>query len=282
MKGSSFLIITIFAAALVGCSGGSKEPAADNTPAGTYGNTTSKTNALGGNPTPAPAGAVSELKVEDVKPGTDRPAEDGDMCTVLYRGTLKDGTEFDGNMDAQTNPRTDKDPFVVVVGMGQVIKGWDQGLKGIKVGGVRKLSIPSKLAYGDQANGQIPANSDLFFTVKCLDIVHKGEEEVVDNKDIKVGSGPAVKKGDKVTIHYIGTLLNGKKFDSSRDRNTPFSFTVGAGDVVPGFDIGVTGMKKGGVRKVRIPPRAAYGASPTSGIPANSVLNFEIELLKIN
>jgi len=139
------------------------------------------------------------------------------------------------------------------------------------------------MGYGAQGSGEkIPPNSDLVFTVKCLDIVHQGEEKVIDIKDLKVGSGAEVKNGDKVTIHYVGTLLNGKQFDSSREKNQPFEFTVGAGEVVAGFDKGLLGMRRGGLRKLRIPPMAAYGSNPNGGIPPNSVLNFEIECLKIN
>jgi len=204
------------------------------------------------------------------------------MLTMLYRGKLVNGTVFDSNMEEDGKPSPGKDPFSLVLGMGMVIPGWDKGLVGCKVGELRKLSVPSKLAYGEKGQGQIAPNSDLIFTVTCLDIVRKGEEMVIDTTDLKKGTGPAVKKGDKVTIHYVGKLLNDKQFDSSRDKKTPFSFTVGAGEVVPGFDKGVMGMQKGGLRKLRIPPQAAYGADPTGGIPGNSVLIFEIELLKLN
>ncbi|MBN9500208.1 MAG: FKBP-type peptidyl-prolyl cis-trans isomerase [Armatimonadetes bacterium] len=273
MKGTSYLFLPILASLLLaGCSSDSAKTEATSP---TDKPTESKD-------APKTGGSLAELKIEDIEPGKGYGANDGDLVTVLYRGTLADGTEFDGNMDASLKPKADRDPFAVPLGAGRVIPGWDQGLKGIKVGGVRKLSIPSKLGYGEQSQDKIPANSDLFFTVKCLNIVKKGEEMVIDTKDTKQGTGAAVKNGDKVTIHYVGTLLNGKKFDSSRDRNQPFEFKVGNGDVVPGFDKGVLGMKKGGIRTVVIPPDAAYGARPTGSIPPNSVLQFEIELLKVN
>lgn len=97
---------------------------------------------------------------------------------------------------------------------------------------------------------------------------------------IKEGSGDAAKNGDMVYVHYVGTLENGQKFDSSRDRGEPFSFTLGAGQVISGWDLGVAGMKIGEVRRLTIPPALAYGASGIPGaIPANATLIFEVELL---
>lgn len=96
------------------------------------------------------------------------------------------------------------------------------------------------------------------------------------------GKGPAAKPGDKVRVHYVGTLLNGQKFDSSRDRNQPFDFTLGKGMVIPGWDKGVAGMKVGEKRKLIIPSPLAYGPQGRPGIPPNSTLVFEVELLAIN
>jgi FKBP-type peptidyl-prolyl cis-trans isomerase len=101
-------------------------------------------------------------------------------------------------------------------------------------------------------------------------------------EDVKVGTGAEAKAGDTVDVHYVGTLKDGKKFDSSRDRGKTFSFKLGAGKVIKGWDEGVAGMKVGGVRKLMIPPELGYGARGFPPvIPANADLNFEVELVQV-
>lgn len=100
--------------------------------------------------------------------------------------------------------------------------------------------------------------------------------------DLQVGSGAAPTKGQKVTVHYTGWLTNGKRFDSSKIRNRPFSFEIGRRKVIRGWDEGVLTMKVGGVRQLKIPPALGYGAvgSPPV-IPKNATLVFEVELLDV-
>lgn len=99
---------------------------------------------------------------------------------------------------------------------------------------------------------------------------------------LKQGSGQAVKKGDNATVHYMGTLPDGLQFDSSIERNAPFTFKVGEGNVIKGWDLGVEGMKVGEKRKLTIPSELAYGERGFAIIPPSVALTFEIELLKIN
>jgi FKBP-type peptidyl-prolyl cis-trans isomerase len=102
----------------------------------------------------------------------------------------------------------------------------------------------------------------------------------IDN--IKAGAGAEARAGDTVTVHYVGTLTNGKKFDSSRDRGEGFSFKLGAGQVIKGWDQGVAGMAVGSIRKLTIPAHLAYGARGYPPvIPPDSTLVFEVELLGI-
>lgn len=100
--------------------------------------------------------------------------------------------------------------------------------------------------------------------------------------DLVAGSGREAHAGETAIVHYTGKLTNGTKFDSSKDRNEPFSFRLGAGHVIKGWDEGVEGMKIGGIRKLVIPPQLGYGSRGAgSVIPPNSTLIFEVELLDL-
>lgn len=100
-------------------------------------------------------------------------------------------------------------------------------------------------------------------------------------EDVEVGDGAEAQTGQTVAVHYVGTLEDGTKFDSSRDRGQPFTFTIGAGRVIEGWEIGIVGMKEGGVRNLTIPPELAYGEDGQGPIPPNATLNFEVELISI-
>ncbi len=112
----------------------------------------------------------------------------------------------------------------------------------------------------------------------------QGQLKIVD---VKPGTGAVAKAGQSVTVHYTGWLYEngakGKKFDSSVDRGQPFTFTLGAGNVIPGWDQGVAGMKVGGKRTLIIPPELGYGAggTPDGTIPPNATLIFDVELLQV-
>lgn len=101
-------------------------------------------------------------------------------------------------------------------------------------------------------------------------------------EDIVTGDGAEAVAGKTIIVHYTGWLTDGSKFDSSKDRNDPFRFKLGAGQVIRGWDEGFSGMKIGGKRKLTIPPEMGYGARGAGGvIPPNAVLVFEVELLDI-
>lgn len=102
-------------------------------------------------------------------------------------------------------------------------------------------------------------------------------------QDIVIGTGAEAVIGKKITVNYLGMLVDGTKFDSSYDRGTPFSFNLGAGEVIKGWDEGFAGMKIGGKRKLTIPPEIGYGAAGAGGvIPPNATLIFEVELLGVD
>ena len=209
------------------------------------------------------------LKKTDVVVGKGPVAKAGDRVVVEYTGKLTNGKQFDSSIG--------RAPFSFTLGAGEVIKGWDLGVAGMRVGGKRKLTIPSSLGYGAQGSPPvIPPNATLVFDVELKGI------EKVDIQVLKKGSGPAAKAGDTVSIDYVGTFRStGKQFDSSVGKQ-PIQFRLGGG-VIPGFTMGVTGMRMGEKRRVTIPYTLAYGeAGRPPVIPPKSDLVFEMTLVGLN
>ncbi len=146
------------------------------------------------------------------------------------------------------------------------------------------LVIAGGLLYGGYIAGQLVDKkaADNAFAVKQEQ--DKKQQSIMDTfimKDEVVGTGAEASVGDTVSVNYVGTLSDGTKFDSSYDRGTPFSFVLGAGQVIEGWDKGVAGMKVGGKRNLTIPPELGYGDHAVSVIPANSTLHFTVELLDV-
>lgn len=249
--------LPLLALALLAALGGCKPPA--ETPEG---------GKTGGTTKPA----TTKLGIKDTKPGTGPAAATGDDVWVLYTGKLTNGTVFDS-----TSKRGDT-PFKVSLGAGTVIKGWDQGLVGVKVGGQRTLEIPYTLAYGEAGNPPtIPAKSDLVFDVEAVALVKKGEEDVVSSKDLAPGAGRAVKAGDKITIKYVIEDLGRKKKGENRA-----TFVVGKRQASAGVDAGVIDMKVGGKRELFLPPAVALGPSGMRyGISFSDPIFITVTLEKI-
>lgn len=227
------------------------------------------------------------LEKIDTITGTGKEAVPGKTVQVHYTGWLRDpqaeqqhGKAFDSSVS--------RGPFNFNLGEGRVIKGWEQGVAGMKVGGKRTLVIPSHLAYGPRGAGKgvIPPDADLIFDIELLDVIDLPDVEKIDQK---VGKGAECTPGKTVLVHYTGWLRDpkaknqkGKQFDSSLKREA-FQFTLNAGQVIRGWELGVAGMKVGGKRTLIIPAPLAYGAREIGDglIPANSDLIFEVTLLKI-
>jgi peptidylprolyl isomerase len=212
------------------------------------------------------------LKSEDLIVGPGREARPGDYVFVNYVATLADGTQFDSTL-LHGNP----DGFVL--GSGRMVVGLEQGIAGMQVGGKRRLTVPPELGYGAQGafSGKVPPNATLIYVVDLVDV-----QPGVTIETLAAGSGRAALPGDTVVVQYTGWLSDGTKFDSSLDHGQPFQFKLGAKEVIEGWDIGITGMKVGGKRRLTIPPYLAYGQAGAGGvIPPNATLVFEVELLQI-
>lgn len=233
------------------------------------------------------------LKVEDFVAGTGAPAGNGSSVNVHYTGYLTDGTVFDSSI-----PRNR--PYTVTIGQGRVIKGWDEGLQGMRAGGKRRLTIPPELGYGDRGKGKIPAGATLVFTLEAVGIaaplpepqplsIFAGTPVATDKRpdgleiaDFQLGSGALAKKGDTVQVHYRGTLTSdGTEFDSSYGGKNPIKFRLGVGRVIKGWDEGIVGMRVGGVRTLKIPAALGYGERGRGKIPPNADLTFNVELMSI-
>lgn len=148
-----------------------------------------------------------------------------------------------------------------------------------KAGSPQQQKVASGSSEG-KVDSSAPPNTDKPGETKEGNVVTKSSG--LKYEDLKVGEGEEAKKGKRVTVHYTGTLKDGKKFDSSRDRNEPYTFVLGAGMVIKGWDEGVAGMKVGGQRKLMIPPELGYGKRGAGNvIPPDAELIFDVELLGV-
>ena len=218
----------------------------------------------------------------DIQVGKGKPAEAGDVLTVLYKGTLKDGTVFDENQSEG------KIPFAFELGHGLVIRGWDVGMDRIKEGGKRHLEIPPNLAYGERELPGIPKNSTLLFDVDVIRIDRKDAKPSIVVKRLTEGHGRGAKTGDTVNVLYKGMFLNGTKFDASEDHKDasgkvqPFTVTIGKTHVIAGFEQGLIGMKPGEKRRITIPYQLAYKDKGVGEvIPPYATLVFELEMVNV-
>lgn len=209
---------------------------------------------------------------KDVVIGSGPAAKTGDMLVVDYKGTLLNGKVFDQSFG--------KAPLSFIIGNGVLIKGWEQGVVGMKVGGKRKLTIPPSLGWGSRDMGDIPPNSTVKFDIKLYHIWPKATRKKLIVKTLTPGKGRAAKAGDTVLVNFKGMFPNGVEFD--RTRGTPYPVKIGAGGVIPGLEQGLVGMKVGERRKIIVHPDLGYGAQGAGGgtIPANATLVFELELVR--
>lgn len=209
-------------------------------------------------------------------------AKAGDEVTVQYVGVgYQSGKEFDASWDRGQ-------PFGFQLGAGQVIKGWDEGVQGMKVGGRRELLIPPGLAYGAAGSPpSIGANETLIFVIDLVSVKKPEAESTkpgpyadspiakrpkpkvpvpqgpppkkVVIKDLKEGTGEAVEAGDKIVVNYVGVNYEtGKEFEATWNTTGLVTFQLGAGEVIKGWEQGMLGMKVGGRRELIIPSKLAF------------------------
>jgi peptidylprolyl isomerase len=249
------------------------------------------------------------ISVADLIEGIGNLTTVGRKVTVQYVGyDYETGEKFASSWD-------EGKPFTFTLGKGEVIEGWEEGLDGIEGGDRRELVIPPELTKGPFPTG-IPQGKAVVFVVEPVPTkpaaakpketekkskpiptpkslgktkpkveVPKGpppKKLVV--KDLEEGKGPAAKLGDEVSVEYVGVVYKtGKQFDASWDRGEePFTFELGSGGVIAGWEQGIEGMKVGGRRELIIPPELAYGSEGGGSIPPNSTLIFVVDLLAIN
>lgn len=225
--------------------------------------------------------STAKVSTTDIVVGTGPVAEKDDDVWMLYSGSLKDGTVFDSNTGS------DKEPFQFKIGAGSVIKGWDQGIPGMKVGGKRKLHIPAELGYGDAGSGEkIPPKADLDFEVTLLYVSKPSDDpSVYDTESEKPGNGPEAKQGDTVTFNYKGEYLNGLVFDDSEHRpskSAPITAKLGSGEMIKGVDYAIRGMKPGGEKVVVFPPKLLFNGFGSSSLKGNQPTRWTFKMISVN
>ncbi|NLO23153.1 MAG: peptidylprolyl isomerase [Fibrobacter sp.] len=229
--------------------------------------------------------------VYDETVGSGPLSEVGKRLRLHHTGWLVGGSKFNSSKDQGK-------PMEVILGSGKLIKGLEIGLNKVPSGSIRWLKVAPSMAYGSTPLSRIPPNSTLLFKVHLLSV--ESDEMIAESMDffpdtsslqfqkgaeglrysiLKEGEGEPAKVGESVRVHYTGWLLDGTKFDSSKDRAQVFEFPLGASKVIRGWDLGVEGMLPGEKRVLLLSPGLAYGSSGAGPIPPDANLIFTIEYL---
>jgi peptidylprolyl isomerase len=290
-----FIAVALFAGGSVLVSCGSDSPSNDTVPASvdTAVDGASETTEPAKTAEPKvtlPKVAPTKLVITDITDGEGVGAVAGDLLAVHYVGVLSsDGTRFDGNFGSS--------PFSFTLGKGQVIKGWDEGLLGMKAGGMRQLDIPADLAYGDSGSGDvIKPGAALSFVVEMMGIIPATDpadepqltiagaaaSSTLQSKELIEGKGDAVAAGDTVALHIVAYRGDtGEKITSTWPEGAPVSLTLEEGGSLPGIVKGVPGMKVGGRRQMTIPFADAFGPEGNTEmkLPANTDLVLVVDVV---
>lgn len=228
------------------------------------------------------------LQYFDLVKGDGATPELGDNVEMEFAIWLQDGNSYVASSEDQGGP------FSFPVGAGQVFPGWEEGVMTMAVGGTRQLIIPPELGLGEQGvSGLVPPNATLVMEMTLVSVIAAPKQTEVDPADfettesglqyydIVVGDGATPEVGQTVVVHYSGWLEDGTLFDSSVQRGEPFSFPLGQGAVIAGWDEALATMKVGGIRQLRIPSDLAYGDAGGGPIPPGATLIFDVELLDV-
>lgn len=233
-------------------------------------------------PEPAPPLDVP-FSIEELTVGDGNEAISGYMVAVSYTAWMYEPNATE-NKGAELFTVSPDLPWVFRVGLGEAIRGVDQALEGMRVGGVRRAVIPPDLGFGSSGTTAVPGNATLLVEIELL----ISEEVPFGHTDLETGTGAEATAGASVSMLYQGWLFDltapdhkGALFDSNTAAD-PFSFTLGAGEVIVGWDLGIPGMQVGGRRQIIIPHQLAYGTSGRgTTIPGFATLLFEVELLAV-
>lgn len=212
----------------------------------------------------------------------------GDKIKIHFVGKVVNGEKFASSRDLGR-------PIVFTLGRGQVIKGWDLAFQELHVGDQARLEIPASLAYGESGLGKVPPNKDLVYYVELLEIVDPPVPYETANRDTfklesglqyiisESSTGKMAESFRNVTVDYTGYLSDGNIFDSSVDRGFPFSFELGKGQVIAGWEEGILHMREGEKFRFIVPPSLAYGQRGLSPlIPGGATLIYDVELKRID
>lgn len=246
----------------------------------------------------------SGLQFFDDSLGTGREAKENDLCTIHFGGwILTDTSKLFSDWRADQSKmqysigdsKQRNQPLKFVLGTNSFIKGSDEGIYGMKIGGRRTIIIPSNLAYGETGVGPVPPNTNLKVVVELVDVKDRVVIEMWDVPEslfketpsglkyaiVVEGEGVNADSGKVVTVNYSGFLQDGTKFDSSVERDEPFSLVLGMKQVIPGWEEGLKFMKKGSKVRLIVPPQLGYGGAEVGKIPANSTLIFDVEMIDL-
>ena len=229
----------------------------------------------------------SGLKYTVTDQGHGEMPEKGQKLKVHYKCYFENGDVFYDTRGAGM-------PFVFQLGYGQVIKGWDEGMSLFREGTKATLIVPSNLAYGERGFAKIPPNTVMYYDMEFISIIDPpipfdvfGMDTLVMESGLKIikvrqTDGKKVKSFKHVRVEYTGYLENGNIFDSSLNRGMPFSFEVGKGQVISGWDEAFTKLRLGEKARIIVPPSLAYGEKgmPPS-IPGGATLIFDLEVLEM-